>query len=67
MEAEDFAVVQVAEALAKGGVKTVPDIVTGGTDGTGGGLVNVLLGNPIYQEHFKRAASLIASQPPTTS
>jgi len=67
MEAGNFAVVQLAEALAKGGLKTVPDIVAGGTDGTGGGLVNVLLGNLIYQEHFKRVASLFASQPPTTS
>ena len=67
MEAGNFAVVQVAEALAKGGVKIVPDIVAGGTDGTGGGLVNVLLGNLIHQEHFKGAASLTANPPPKAS
>ena len=50
MEAGNYAVVQVAEALAKGGVKIVPDIVAGGsTDGLGGGLTTVLLGNLIHQ------------------
>jgi len=54
MEAGNFAVVQVAEALAKGGVKIVPDIVAGGgADGSGGGLVNVLLGNMLYQDRKK--------------
>jgi len=50
MEAGNFAVVQVAEALAKGNIKIVPDIVAGGGDGANGGLVNVLLGNMLYQE-----------------
>jgi uncharacterized membrane protein YqiK len=50
MEAGNFAVVQVAEALAKGNVKIVPDIVAGGGDGANGGLVNVLLGNMLYQD-----------------
>jgi uncharacterized membrane protein YqiK len=57
MEAGNFAVVQVAEALAKGNVKIVPDIVAGGGDGAGGGLVNVLLGNMLYQDHAKRDGS----------
>jgi uncharacterized membrane protein YqiK len=58
MEAGNFAVVQVAEALAKGGVKIVPDIVAGGgADGMGGGLVNVLLGNMLYQDHATRQAA----------
>lgn len=57
MEAGNFAVVQVAEALAKGGIKIVPDIVAGGADGTGAGLVNVLLGNMLHQDHLKRNAS----------
>lgn len=49
MDAGNYAVVQVAEALAKGGVKIVPDIVaSGGTDG--GGLVSVLLGNLIRDQ-----------------
>ena len=50
MEAGNFAVVQVAEALAKGNVKIVPDIVAGGGDGAGGGLVSVLLGNLLSQQ-----------------
>ncbi|MBX7185378.1 MAG: hypothetical protein K1Y01_09560 [Vicinamibacteria bacterium] len=55
MEAGNFAVVQVAEALAKGGVKIVPDIVAGGDGGgAGNGLVNVLLGNMLYQDRVGR-------------
>jgi uncharacterized membrane protein YqiK len=55
MEAGNYAVVQVADALAKGGIKIVPDIVAGGgADGMGGGLVNVLLGNLIHQDYAKR-------------
>jgi uncharacterized membrane protein YqiK len=55
MEAGNFAVVQVAEALAKGGVKIVPDIVAGGgSDGLGAGLTTVLLGNLIHQDYAKR-------------
>ena len=44
----NFALVQVAEALAKGGVKIVPDIVAGG-DGLNNGLSTVLLGNLLHQ------------------
>jgi len=55
MEAGNYAVVQVAEALAKGGVKIVPDIVAGGgSDGLGSGLTTVLLGNLIHQDYAKR-------------
>lgn len=58
MEAGNFAVVQVAEALAKGGIKIVPDIVAGGSsDGLGGGLVNVLLGSMIHQDFVSRQAA----------
>ena len=46
MESGNYAVVQVAEALAKAGVKLVPDIVAGGSAGASGGtLVDVLLAN----------------------
>jgi uncharacterized membrane protein YqiK len=57
MEAGNYAVVQVADAFAKGGIKIVPDIVAGGAEGTGGGLVNVLLGNLIHQDMAKRQSS----------
>ncbi len=58
MEAGNFAVVQVAEALAKGGIKIVPDIVAGGgSDGLGGGLTTVLLGNLIHQDYSRRKGS----------
>ncbi len=57
MEAGNYAVVQVADALAKGGIKIVPDIVAGGTEGMGGGLVNVLLGNLIHQDMAKRQSA----------
>ena len=51
MEAGNYAVVQVAEALAKGNIKIVPDIVAGGgTDPMSGGLTSVLLGNLIHQD-----------------
>lgn len=56
MEAGNFAVVQVAQALAAGGVKIVPDIVAGGGDGMGGGLVNVLLGNLLHQDRIDAKA-----------
>jgi uncharacterized membrane protein YqiK len=52
MEAGNFVVVQVAEALAKGNVKIVPDIVAGG-DGAHSGLVDVLLGNMLSQSRAK--------------
>jgi regulator of protease activity HflC (stomatin/prohibitin superfamily) len=48
MESGNYAVVQVAEALAKSGVKLVPDIVAGG-GANGGTLVDVLLANVIRE------------------
>ena len=45
--------VQVAEALAKSGVKLVPDIVAGGANG-GGTLVDVLLANVIREGRPQR-------------
>ncbi len=45
----NYAIVQVAEAVSKAGVKLVPDIIAGGGDGAGGGsLVNVLLGTMLH-------------------
>jgi uncharacterized membrane protein YqiK len=44
MESGNYAIVQVAEALAKGGVKLVPDVVAG-SGASGGTLVDVLLAN----------------------
>ena len=48
MESGNYAMVQVAEALAKGGVKLVPDIIAGG-GATSGTLVDVLLANVIRE------------------
>jgi len=39
----NYATIEVAKALASSGVKLVPDIVAGGTAGSGGSLVDVLL------------------------
>jgi uncharacterized membrane protein YqiK len=51
MESGNYAVVQVAEALAKGGIKIVPDVTVGGGTGQGGGtLVDVLLANLIRDQ-----------------
>lgn len=47
MEASNYALVQVAEALSKSGMKLVPDVVAGATSGSGGTLVDVLLANLI--------------------
>ena len=52
MESGNYAVVQVAEALAKSGVKLVPDIVAGG-GGSGGTLVDVLLANVIRDNSLR--------------
>ncbi|HEX4599174.1 MAG TPA: SPFH domain-containing protein, partial [Burkholderiaceae bacterium] len=41
---QNYAVVQVAEALSKAGVKLVPDIIAAGSDASGGSMVNALLG-----------------------
>jgi uncharacterized membrane protein YqiK len=55
MESGNYAVVQVAEALAKSGVKLVPDIVAGG-GANGGTLVDVLLANVIRDGGMRNAA-----------
>jgi len=47
MESGNYAMVQVAEALAKSGVKLVPDVVAGGGTSGGSTLVDVLLANLI--------------------
>ena len=57
MEAGNYAVVQVAEALAKGNIKIVPDIVAGGGDGMSSGLTTVLLGNLLHQDYAKQKAA----------
>ena len=54
MESGNYAMVQVAEALAKGGVKLVPDIVAGG-GASGGTLVDVLLANVIRENSARLA------------
>jgi uncharacterized membrane protein YqiK len=56
MESGNYAMVQVAEALAKSGVKLVPDIIAGG-GATGGTLVDVLLANVIRDGSMKVQAN----------
>jgi uncharacterized membrane protein YqiK len=56
MEAGNYAVVQVADALAKSGAKLVPDIVAGAGAGQGGSLVDVLLAGLIRDGVNKRSA-----------
>ena len=56
MEAGNYAVVQVADALAKSGAKLVPDIVAGGSAGHGGSLVDVLLAGLIRDGVARRSA-----------
>jgi uncharacterized membrane protein YqiK len=55
MESGNYAMVQVAEALAKGGVKLVPDVVASAGSG-GGTLVDVLLANLIREGVPRNAA-----------
>jgi hypothetical protein len=56
MESGNYAMVQVAEALAKAGVKLVPDVIAGGSAGGSGTLVDVLLANLIREKADKKAA-----------
>jgi hypothetical protein len=56
MEAGNYAVVQVAEALAKSGNKLVPDVVAGGNDGKSGTLVDVLLAGLIRDGMGRKTA-----------
>ena len=55
MESGNYAMVQVAEALAKSGVKFVPDIVANGGGAGGGTLVDVLLAN-VIRDNMKPSA-----------
>jgi uncharacterized membrane protein YqiK len=55
MESGNYAVVQVAEALSRSGVKLVPDIVAGG-GASGGTLVDVLLANVIREGTLRNGA-----------
>jgi uncharacterized membrane protein YqiK len=57
MESGNYAVVQVAEALARSGVKLVPDIVAGG-GASGGTLVDVLLANVIREGTLRNTPKL---------
>ena len=56
MEAGNYAIVQVADALAKAGVKLVPDIIAGGGAAGSGTLVDVLLAGLIRENLTSRRA-----------
>jgi len=67
MQAGNYAVIKVAEALAGSGLKLVPEIVVSGSggNGTGGTLVDVLLGSLIKDQLQKTAKPPIpAPKPP---
>ena len=61
MESGNYAIVQVAEALSKSGMKLVPDVIAGGGAGGSGTLVDVLLANLI------RTNLVRAGDPDTTA
>lgn len=50
MDSGNYAMIQVAQALASAGVKLVPDIVAGGSSSAGGTLVDVLLGGLVRDQ-----------------
>lgn len=56
MESGNYALVQVAQALASASVKLVPDVVAGGSTQGGGTLVDVLLANLVRDGLPKKAA-----------
>ena len=58
MESGNYALVQVAQALASAGVKLVPDIVAGGGSLGGGTLVDVLLASVIRDRGANGAATM---------
>ena len=56
MEAGNYAIVQVAQALAANNIKLVPDILVsggGGAGSSGGTLIDVLLGNQLHEQLSK--------------
>ncbi len=72
MESGNYAIVQVAQALASGGVRLVPDVlVNGGSRGDAGTLVDVLLAGLVRERHaaatvhVDAAAALAPASPGT--
>ncbi len=65
MESGNYAVVQVAQALAGAGVRLVPDVLVngGGTAGSGGTLVDVLLAGLVKDHYARGAADSVAAAP----
>jgi uncharacterized membrane protein YqiK len=58
MESGNYAIVQVAQALAGGGVRLVPDVlVNGAAKGGGGTLVDVLLAGLVRERYARPAAA----------
>jgi uncharacterized membrane protein YqiK len=65
MEAGNYAIVQVADALAKAGVKLVPDIIAGGGGASGGTLVDVLLAG-LIRENLSKPRTQAGGNPAAT-
>lgn len=64
MDKGNFALVEVARALAGAGIPLVPQIVAGGGANGGGSLVDVLIANMI-RDNLNKAAEVPAKKPPT--
>jgi len=68
MESGNYAMVQIAEALAKSGVKLVPDVIATGTaSGSGGTLVDVLLANLIRSSLVRVSENIRVADPAESS
>jgi uncharacterized membrane protein YqiK len=66
MESGNYAIVQVAQALAAAGVKLVPDVlVHGGAKESGGTLVDVLLAG-LVKDHYRPGTAAVPKTEPAT-
>ena len=65
MESGNYAMVQVAEALSRSGMKLVPDVIATGSAGSGGTLVDVLLANLVRTNLMRPSEPGPPASPPS--